>query len=198
MSSEQIIIKKSKVKKSKVILIIEEDFDITKLKELPEALVNYCFSFLSTPETPEWLSRNSPSTQIKIEFDNVNWAWVTKYNTNPRMTKEKIKEWDTNRPSLWWDDLVIHEQQRMWNEKYIPVLTERFNKMPTAKLRNLTDGINGLRFQGKGQKNESKKSWMKNQLEMTPTSEISRKWCLWLIFLSQGLTPTNKYLFKVY
>ncbi len=191
MSTEQII-KKSKIKKSKIKLIIEEDFDISKLKNLPELLVNYCFSFLSTPETPEQRLRfGCPDSDLYTNGE-LNTEKMKEYQDACdrffTQTEEKKAAW-WNRPAVWWKKMVKTETERMWNEKYVPVITSRFKKMPNSKLKRLTEDLHLLNF---GQdKSETKKSWIEYAVKYTPTKEWNRKFCLIVIMLSKGMKPTD-------
>jgi hypothetical protein len=201
--STKIITKKIKRK-----LIIEEDeFDITRLRVLPQSVVDYCFSFLSTPETQEQkklgcvdgmplYQNGSLDTELMKKYQDACDKWYS-------LTEEQRTAW-RNRPAVWWKKMVKTETERMWNEKYVPVLTERFKKMKAEKLQDLTAGldireydlsVSLLEFRPHGNRNQSKKDWMEHKLRITPTKELNRTFCLNLIMLSKGLRPRQP-LFK--
>jgi hypothetical protein len=192
MSTEQII-KKSNVKKIKRKLIIEEEeFDITRLKELPQSVVDYCFSFLSTPETLEQCLRlGCPDGMSGFELykDGVLNAELMKeyqdacnrFYTQP---KEQQAAWWI-RPAAWWVTLVKYETFRVWETKYYPAVAARFQKMSNAHLSDVTEPLGGEMFYNGYQC--SKKKWiinLKNKVRR-PYAEQTRKKMLELIILSK-------------
>lgn len=190
MSSQQII-KKSNDKKIKRKLIIEEDFDITRMKELPQSIVDYCFSFLSTPETPEQRRRlGCPDGILGSETyinGELNTEKMKEYQDAcdrffTQTAEQKAAWW--KRPAAWWRDLQKEETWRVWENKHYPVVAARFQKMSNAHLKEVTEPLGGQMFFGGYQC--SKKKWIIN-LKKTikaPTTEQSRKNILRLLILS--------------
>jgi hypothetical protein len=193
MSTEQII-KKSNVKKIKRKLIIEEEeFDITRLKELPQSVVEYCFSFLSTPETSEQRRRFGCPDSSPLDFDlykngELNTELMKEYQDACDRFYSQTKEQQTawwNRPAAWWTILVKHETFRVWETKYYPAVAARFQKMSNAHLSDVTEPLGGEKFFNGYQC--SKKKWiinLKNKVKR-PYAEQTRKKMLELIILSK-------------
>ena len=188
------IIKKSNVKKIKRKLIIEEDFDITRLKELPQLVVDYCFSFLSTPETPEQRRRLGCPDGIlgsEIYKDGVMNTVAMKeyqdaYNRFFTQTKEQQAAW-WNRPAVWWATLVKDETFRVWEIKHYPAVAARFQKMSNAHLKKVTEPLQLYAFNGIwSEGNKSKKHWIINfkRIVRSSSAEETRKKMLALIILS--------------
>jgi hypothetical protein len=153
------IIKKSNVKKIKRKLIIEEEeFDIKRLKELPQSVVDYCFSFLSTPETSEQRRQTG-------HLGTIDW----------------------NRPAAWWEQLVKDETFRVWEIKHYPAVAARFQKMSNAHLKKVTEPLQLYAFNGIwSEGNKSKKHWIINfkRIVRSSSAEETRKKMLALIILS--------------
>jgi len=174
MSTEQIITKKIKRK----LIIEEEEFDITRLKELPQSVVNYCFSFLSTPETlPYRITGGNDGLREHDEF----------YSNLAKKTLEEQKAW-RNRPAAWWEQLVKDETFRVWEIKYYPAVAARFQKMSNAHLKKVTEPLQFHAFNGIwSEGNKSKKHWIRNFKRIvrgTSSVEIRKK-ILKLIILSK-------------
>ena len=169
--SQQLITKTKPNKKSKkIIFVIEGEFDITKMSELPDHIVHYCISFLSTEEEVYYPDRNAPDVNVCIR------KWL---------------DFRQNRPSKWFDNLLRSETERLWNTKYVPMLTKAFNKIPVARLQKITRFDNENAFD---KRFEPKKNWIKTILDFKKFSGDYRTECVEKILLSKGLTfPDDNY-----
>jgi len=163
-SNKEITLLKKK-KNRKVILVIEGEFDITKMSELPDHIVHYCISFLSTEESPDYYCRNFPekgyeSHQVVLNFRD-------------------------NRPSKWFDNLLRSETELLWNSKYVPELTKAFNKIPKEQIRQMTYLNEHLRY---WPSIETKRDWIKKKLDFSYYKDDYRIKCIETILLSKGLS----------
>jgi hypothetical protein len=156
--------RKSNRKSKNIIFVIEGEFDITKMSELPDHIVHYCISFLATEEGEGWFERNAPRVE----------DWWT-----------ELKEFRHNRPSEWFNNLLRSETERLWNTKYVPMLTKAFNKIPVALLQKITRFDNEIAFV-KGCDN--KKNWISIILNFENFGGEYRTKCVERILLSKGLT----------
>lgn len=163
--SQQLITKKN------IIFVIEGEFDITRMSELPDHIVHHCISFLAAEEELYYPERNAPPV--------VDQEWLN-----------KLKDFRQNRPSKWFDKLLRSETERLWNTKYVPELTKAFNKIPVARLQKLTEFSYcfGM-FYKKGNR---KSDWIQSILNFENFNVNYRTQCIETILLSKGLSYPNE------
>lgn len=179
--SQQLITKTKPNKKSKknIIFVIEGEFDITRMSELPDHIVHYCISFLATEEGEGYFKRNTPP--IILTYCATRGCPLTEFRHN--------------RPSKWFDNLLRSETERLWNTKYVPMLTKAFNKMTRDQIQKITRFNNWWGFV-KGC--DTKSDWIKRKLDFGNYKDNYRKQCIETILLSKGLTfseTQNYYLY---
>lgn len=168
--SQQLITKTKPNKKSKnIIFVIEGEFDITRMCELPDHIVHYCISFLATEEGEGYFERNTPP--IILTYCATSGCPLTEFRHN--------------RPSKWFDNLLRSETERLWNTKYVPMLTKAFTKMTKAQIHYLTRLKFGCIYYDKLQ---SRASWIKKKLDFNNFKGDYRLECIETILLSKGLS----------
>ena len=170
--SQQLITKNKSNRKSKnIIFVIEGEFDITRMSELPDHIVHYCISFLAAEENEYYFERKGPPVQDQ--------EWLI-----------EMKKFSQNRPSKWFYKLLRSETERLWNTKYVPELTKAFNKIPVARLQKLTEFSYcfGM-FYKKGNR---KSDWIQSILNFKNFNLNYRTQCIETILLSKGLSYPNE------
>lgn len=173
MSQQLITNKKSNRKSKKIIFVIEGEFDITKMSELPDHIVHYCISFLSTEETGYYFQRNYPLPNSRGHCE---------------LTEDEqriVNDWRHNRPSKWFEKLLRSETELLWNTKYVPMLTKAFTKMPKAQIHHLTRLNPRCIYYDKL---HSRASWIKRKIDFNNFKGDYRLECIETILLSKGLT----------
>lgn len=165
----QQLITKSNRKSKNTIFVIEGEFDITRMSELPDHIVHHCISFLAAEEELYYPERNCPNVNICVQ------KWL---------------DFRQNRPSKWFNNLIRSETERLWNTKYVPELTKAFNKIPVARLQKLTEFSHcfGM-FYKKGNR---KSDWIQSILNFENFNLNYRTQCIETILLSKGLSYPNE------
>jgi len=166
-------------------------FDITKMVELPETIANYCMTFLSTPEAPDYFERNAceilQDQSLKSgAYYAMEQKWKKVYGDDWRnVLSFKKRLWDL-RPSKYFQKLTKDISIRHWNAIYLPALETSFKKMKIERIKKLSKHAEYAVFT----KGMTKKHWLELLRECPMNNNpVCRKRCLEAIFISRGWSP---------